>query len=285
MPIGTTGALIAGSVGSSLIGASSARSAANAQASAAQEANETQRYIFDRSVELTEPRREIGDNALSAMAYQLGLAPQPTFGGTTPTIEEIPGTGGTTTVNDFGVSNTVGGTPATFSVGGQTFGTREEAEAYAAANTVDGTPFGGFETSPGYNFRFDEGQRAVERMAAARGNRLSGATLAEAQRRGQGEASAEFGNWWNRLAGVSQGGQQATNQQISAGQNYANAFGQNALAAGNAQASGYLGQNNAFQGGINNLFSIAGMNQAGLFGGGGSGLAPMTSPLPVARPF
>lgn len=54
-------------VGSSLIGASSSRSAANAQAAAADRAADVQRDIFERQVELGRPYREAGELALNKL--------------------------------------------------------------------------------------------------------------------------------------------------------------------------------------------------------------------------
>lgn len=299
MAIGTTGALIAGTVASAAIGASSANKAAKAQESAARDANETQRYIFDRSVELTEPQREIGQRALDVMAYEMGLGALPSFApagavsatnimAAPPEIVEVApagavsGFGAVAPAQQTGAFGDVGGMssrpgatgPApmpTYRVGDQTFDTRDAAQAYVnslAQPAPTGDPAGEgysfFQESPGYQYRFDQGMEALERMAAARGQRFSGGTMEEAMRRGQGMASQEFNNWWNRLAGISQGGQQATGQQIQAGQNYANQYGQNAMAAGNAQAMGAYGFNNAMQGGFNNLFGILGMQKAGL---------------------
>ena len=54
-------------VGSSLIGASSSRSAANTQAAAADRAGDVQREIFERQVELGKPYREAGEAALNKL--------------------------------------------------------------------------------------------------------------------------------------------------------------------------------------------------------------------------
>jgi hypothetical protein len=54
-------------VGSSLLGASSSRSAANTQAQAAREAGDVQREIFERQVELGKPYREAGETALNKL--------------------------------------------------------------------------------------------------------------------------------------------------------------------------------------------------------------------------
>jgi len=54
-------------IGSSLLGASSSRSAANTQAQAAREAGDVQREIFERQVELGKPYREAGEAALNKL--------------------------------------------------------------------------------------------------------------------------------------------------------------------------------------------------------------------------
>jgi len=125
------------------------------------------------------------------------------------------------------------------------------------------TPFGmaQFQADPGYAFRLSEGQKALDRQAAARGGLISGGALKAAQRYGQEMGSQEYTNAFNRyqternarlnplqsLAGV---GQTSVNQLGAAGQNYANAAGQAMGAAGQAQASGYMGAANAISGGL-----------------------------------
>ena len=64
---------------------------------------------------------------------------------------------------------------------------------------------------PSYQFRLKQGQQALDRSSAARGMGYSGAQLKAAQDYGQGMASTEFQNYYNRLAGLAQGGQQAAN--------------------------------------------------------------------------
>lgn len=51
-----------------------------------------------------------------------------------------------------------------------------------------------------YKFRFNQGQQALERSAAARGMLNSGNTLAALADYGQGQASQEYGNEFNRLS-------------------------------------------------------------------------------------
>jgi hypothetical protein len=104
---------------------------------------------------------------------------------------------------------------------------------------------------PSYQFRLGEGLKALDRQAAARGGLISGGALKAAQRYGQDFASQEFGNAYNRLAGLAGVGQTATNAMGNA----AGAYGTNAsnLMTGGAaaRASGYVGGANALTGGLN----------------------------------
>lgn len=60
-----------------------------------------------------------------------------------------------------------------------------------------------FSGDPSYQFRFNQGQQAVERSMAARGMLGSGNELMELQKYGQDMASQEWGNEFNRLATLS----------------------------------------------------------------------------------
>jgi hypothetical protein len=152
-----------------------------------------------------------------------------------------------------------------------------------------------FTADPGYQFRLDQGQKAIERSAAARGGVLSGAAVKAAADYNQGSASQEYNNAYNRfqsdrsgilnpLQSLSGQGQSATNQLSANAGNY----GQNAsnliTQSGNARASGYVGSANAITGGIgqginayqnqnliNNLFPNANRTSYGMSGGGNSG--------------
>jgi len=160
------------------------------------------------------------------------------------------------------------------------------------------TPFGTqqFQADPGYAFRLSEGMKALDRSAAARGNLLSGATLRGAQRFGQDLASQEYMNAFNRyqaeraarlgplqsLAGVGQTSAQALGAQAgmlgaNLGQNYLTS----GMQAGQARASGYLGQANALSGGLGSYLNYS-QNQAllnRLAPSGGAGGAISTVPV------
>jgi hypothetical protein len=56
-----------------------------------------------------------------------------------------------------------------------------------------------FQTSPGYNFRLNEGTKALDRSAASKGMLLSGAQTKAVTDYGQNTASNEWGNYINQL--------------------------------------------------------------------------------------
>jgi hypothetical protein len=130
-----------------------------------------------------------------------------------------------------------------------------------------------FTDSPGYQYRFNEGIRGIDRGAAARGLLHSGAAVKAEENMGQGLASQEVGNWTNTLLGLSGAGQNATNTGVAAGQNSANAISQAYGNAGNARASSYANIGSSINSGINNvLFSYLngfGGSKAPNYGGGG----------------
>lgn len=145
----------------------------------------------------------------------------------------------------------------------------------------------GVQMDPGFEFRLKQGQQALERSAAARGGALGGGALKSLTRYAQDYSSGEYGNAYNRafnafqtnrsnrlnpllsLAGLGQtatttlgneGGQFASNAAANltgTGNNLASL----ATQAGNARASGYVGNANAWNGALsgmgNNLQSLA----------------------------
>jgi hypothetical protein len=125
------------------------------------------------------------------------------------------------------------------------------------------TPFGmgQFQADPGYAFRLSEGQKALDRSAAARGGLISGGALKAAQRYGQEMGSQEYMNAFNRyqternarlnpLQSLAGFGQTSTNQLGAAGQAMASGVGEAMGAAGQARASGYMGGTSALTQGL-----------------------------------
>jgi hypothetical protein len=116
-----------------------------------------------------------------------------------------------------------------------------------------------FVTSPGYQFRMDEGRKALEHSAASRGLLKSGATAKALTRYSHDVASNEYDKWWNRNAALAGIGQTATNTGVSAGNAAAGNIGNALMQGGQARASGYANEFNALAGGANSLASLAGM--------------------------
>lgn len=135
---------------------------------------------------------------------------------------------------------------------------------------------------PGYAFRLGEGQKALERSAAARGGLLSGATGKALTRYGQEAGSQEFANAYNRLAGLANLGPRAAGVMSDLGTGYANQAnqlamtnaanqGNLALQQGNIRASQYGTMGSALNTALNTNWS----NVANKLGYGGGGGAPL----------
>lgn len=70
---------------------------------------------------------------------------------------------------------------------------------YGLQNMIgSGNMYSGFEQDPGYAFRQQQGEQAINRAASAAGGRVSGRTLQELGNFNQGLASQEFQNFANR---------------------------------------------------------------------------------------
>jgi hypothetical protein len=145
-----------------------------------------------------------------------------------------------------------------------------------------------FQADPGYQFRMDQGQKALERSAAAKGGLQSGGFMKGLADYSQGLASQEYGNAYsrfkgdqndrfNRLSTLSGLGQTATTNTNAAGQNFGAQAGNNAMSSANAQgAAGMASANawgnavggvaNAANSGANNWMSYTLMNK--YMGGG-----------------
>jgi hypothetical protein len=121
-----------------------------------------------------------------------------------------------------------------------------------------------YQADPGYAFRLGEGQKALERSAAARGGLISGGALKAATRYGQDMGSQEYQNAFNRyqtnrsnqlqpLGNLMSMGQSAASNQGTAAGNYGTNAGQAYMAGGQATAAGQLGVGNT----INNMLGTA----------------------------
>jgi len=126
----------------------------------------------------------------------------------------------------------------------------------------EGTLGPSFAASPGYEFSRNEGIRAIDQAASARGMLNSGARLRELMRYGTGVANQEYGQYQNRLAALAGLGQTATGQTAQLGAQTAANVGQAQMAGGQAAAQGQIGAANAWLQGANQGIGLYGlMNQ------------------------
>ena len=152
----------------------------------------------------------------------------------------------------------------------------------AATKDFTYAPFN-YQADPGYLFRLEQGLRAMNQTAAARGGLMSGNALKAGQRYGQDMGSQEYQSAFNRYQ-TNYGTAQNTFQlnrnnmlsplQFLTGQGQAAAAGQassiganaasnNALSTGaaNAQAAGQIGSANAYSNAIGQGIGAYQMNQ------------------------
>lgn len=128
-------------------------------------------------------------------------------------------------------------------------------------------------SEPGYQFGLDQGQKALERQANARGMRNSGAAMMAAQRFGNDYGTTKYGDAWNRLQGertnqfnqlasVAGMGQVASNQVGAAGSQFANAAGNNLMGAANVRGAAGMGAANTIGNTVNQLAGWYANNQS-----------------------
>lgn len=135
-----------------------------------------------------------------------------------------------------------------------------------------------FTASPDYQFALQQGTQAMQRSAAAGGTLISGGQLKAGQEFGQGLATQQYGNYYNRLLSLAQIGQSAASGQSSAALTAGGQIGNSIQAGGQATASGIVGSANAINGGLSS--AVGGVQTASLLsklGGGGGSLSSYVS--------
>lgn len=163
----------------------------------------------------------------------------------------------------------------------------DPAKAKAALDTyLNGT---------GYQFRVNEGVRAITGNRAASGLLESGATLKALDEFGQNSAKAGANDWLSSLFAVSNQGVNAIGAATGAGTHYADATSTNnttaADATGNAALVGAANTNNLIRSLAGTGINLLGQSSYGTSSGGGTGgisVAPATgaagtawNPLPA----
>ncbi len=125
-----------------------------------------------------------------------------------------------------------------------------------------------FQADPGYQFRFDEGMKALQRSASAKGGVFSGAAGKALQTFGQNIASDEYqrafdryndnqSTLFNRLSGVTNIGQNAVNSQNTLGAAATQQANDFRISGANARAAGKVGAANQYMSGLSSLGSLA----------------------------
>jgi hypothetical protein len=191
---------------SGLVGASTAKSAAETQAESAREANALLYKMYQEQKGLQEPFRGAGITAQNRLLDLLGLS------------QNRGAEGFGKYGRDFSMSD--------------------------------------FTADPGYAFRLAEGQKTLDRQAAARGGLISGGALKAATRYGQDMGSQEYQNAFNRyqtnranqlnpLGSLLASGQAAASNQGAAAGSYGAGASGNITGAGAATAAGQVGSANA----------------------------------------
>jgi hypothetical protein len=135
---------------------------------------------------------------------------------------------------------------------------------------------------PGYQFRMDQGRKALERQLAASNKYLTPQASKALMQYGQDYGSQEYNagynryvndqnNIFNRLAGISGVGQAQAGQVAAAGQNYGNQVGQNNMGLANVQMSAQ--QANANRNSLfGNILGLGAQAAGAYYGAGGSDL-------------
>ncbi len=267
MSIGTTGAIIAGSLAAgggifnSIVGASAAKTASQQQVAGQQAAIAEQRRQFDTTQQNFAPFLSAGTSSLADLmkAFQGG---------------------------QFGPGST--GPAPQFTGGSFMPPTLQQAEQ-----------------NPGYQFALQQGEKGINQAAASTGGAISGGTLRAADQFANGLATTNYQQVFNnalstygtgldaykaQLAGYGAGlaGQQQQFQQLLApiqigvgaadkigqfGANASSNIGQLIQGIGTSQAAGTVGAADATRSGVSNIgnLGLQAILFKGLFGPGGSG--------------
>lgn len=230
------GAAVVGAVGSNL--------AAGTQASAQEQAANTQAGMFNTIVGQEQPFLQGGYSAESTLNQLLGTS-SPTGANGTAAGTNLPGGYLTQTFNP----------------------TQQQLENY-----------------PGYQFSLQQGGQAVRNADTPGLGALSGAALKDLMGFNQGLAQSYYNNYFNqfqtqqsnifnRLSGIAQLGQNAAGNLGSAGTQLGTGIAQAQAAAGGSQAAGIVGTANAISGSALPLSYFLGANGGGNFSNFGSGMA------------
>lgn len=291
MAIGTTAAILGAAAiggGTALASGAMQSRAASRSADAIQQSTDqssaTQRYIFDQARADNRVRQQTGDAASMMMAQLMGLNVGPqqgqgqTIGQPAYPTGQPGGTasyGGGNALTGFGfggggvqMDRVSDGLPQNALGGGYTGQPQvmpsqpggdpqvmpgQPGQATGGGNALDPTAW--LRSTPGYEFNFNEGARAMNARLAGQGRLQSGDASREAIRYGQNYGDRIYSDQFNRLGAIAGAGQVASSQNQQAGMNYANNQTSLNMNNANARASSYQNGANAW---TNALGGVAG---------------------------
>lgn len=155
----------------------------------------------------------------------------------------------------------------------------QQQKAQAGAGDGRSPDMSAFFESPDYQYNLEQSEKAINRAQASTGRFNSGRAGLELTRNASGMASAEYGNFVNRLLAAAGLGTTGVTTSANAGMTSAGQIGAAQQNAGNARASAYMtgaqGINNAVQGGISNYLLTQYLQRpGGSSGGAGGGVDP-----------
>lgn len=177
-------------------------------ANAASDAADAQTAAANKSIALNEPFRQMGLSAGNRLMTLLGM--------TSPAGSD--GTPGAGDPNDPSFGSAMKDfTPADFAAG----------------------------QDPGYQFRLDQGDQALQNSAAARGGLLSGRAMKDAMAYNGGQASQEYQAAFNRFQTNRANKLNPLQSLMGVGQTANGAISSDITGAGNARAAGIVGGANA----------------------------------------
>lgn len=234
---------IAGSVVGGLLGAVGSDKAADASRDGAMAGVAENRRQFDTTLNLQAPAINTGNVARSTLASILGL----TVPGSTYTAGGTGGSTGGATGQQYVV------------VGGRKVPVRGDAVASTGAggvtfNNPGSAPISGdglqqmLEQFPGYKFAVDQATKSAQALGSATGSLGGNVVSGLAERVGGGIALPVFNSYLDRLEGLSGGGSNASNAASVAALNTGNNVAAGLNNAGDARASGILGQTSSIGG-------------------------------------
>lgn len=263
------GGAISGGLGliGNIIEGNSAEKAADTQVKAADQATAEQRRQFDLTRKDLAPWQQAGEEALARLQMALGLGNKPASSAQALASYQAVLKNYQALIAKKAPTAQIQAAHDAVSKAGQVYRAALEQERNPTVGFGDLTrDFTGADLAnePGYQFRFNEGLRAINSMAANRGSLDSGATLKALTRFGQDYAGNEYQNAFNRdaankerkynmLAGISGTGQTTATQVGQFGANTADRVAENYLGAGNARAAGQVAKGAGWANTLNDI--------------------------------